>query len=113
MARPRLYRKWNVPENVVDIVKAVCADYDRRKRAIRASLLTAEVSEEYIRLNNAIDSSLDENIEEALREYILTDIQLNRGYESSPASPYYAKNTYYQRKRKVIHDIAKSLYLIV
>ena len=113
MPRPKLYRKWVIPDNVVDIVKSVCADYDRRKRAIQASLLTAEVMREYIRLNDAVDKALTDNVEEALREYMLTDIQLNRGYDLSPTSPYLAKNTYYQRKRKVVHDIALELHLIV
>lgn len=105
-------RRWDINDGIVDIVKAVCADYDRRKRAIHYSLLTDEVRQEYIRLNDAIDKALEENIEEGVRGYIFTDIQLGRGYDFSPASPYYAKNTYYQRKRKIIHDIAAILKLI-
>lgn len=105
-------KKWNIDTGVVDIVKAVCADYERRKRALLYSLLDETIRREYLRLNSAIEKALVENVEEGVRGYIFSDIQLGRGYDFSPASPYYAKNTYYQRKRKIIHDIAATLNLI-
>ncbi len=105
-------KKYNIDTSVVDIVKAVCADYSRRSRALLYSLLDDTIRREYLRLNSAIDKALEDNVEEGVRGYIFSDIQLGRGYDFSLASPFYAKNTYYQRKRKIIHDIAAALNLI-
>ena len=111
MARQRMYFKWEIPSSVVDIVKTVCADYDRRERAIKYSAITGAVLARYVELNAIIDKALDD-VEIGIRRYLLDDIQLGRGYDSSQASPFLAKNTYYQRKRKLIHDIARGLSLI-
>ena len=111
MARPKMYFKWEIPTSVVDIVKMVCADYDRRERMIKYSTITGAVLAKYVELNAIIDKAL-EDIEIGIRRDMLEDIQQGRGYEFSAASPFLAKNTYYQRKRKLIHDIARGLSLI-
>ncbi len=111
MSRQKMYFKWEIPTSVVDIVKMVCADYDRRERMIKYSTITGAVLEKYVELNAIIDKAL-EDIEIGIRRDMLEDIQQGRGYEFSAASPFLAKNTYYQRKRKLIHDIARGLSLI-
>lgn len=30
MARQKMYYKWDIPTSIVEIVKAICADYERR-----------------------------------------------------------------------------------
>ena len=111
MARPKMYFKWEIPTSVVDIVKIICADYDRRERMIKHSTITGNVLEKYIELNSIIDRAL-EDIEPAVRRDMLEDIYTGHGYAYSSASKFFAKNTYYQRKRKLIHDIARGLSFI-
>lgn len=104
-------KDWEIPASVVNIVKALVADYDRRSRAInRASQLCAAIAT-YTELNAVIDEALC-GIEEGIRSELLEDIKRGRGYDASATSSFIAKNTYYQRKRKLIYDIAKGLSLI-
>lgn len=111
MARQRLYYKYEIPPLVVEIVKALCADYDRRERAIRYAAITGAVLARYVELNGAIDAALAD-LDPELRRGMLEDISLGRGYNLSMISPYLAKNTYYYKKRKLIHDIALQLALL-
>ena len=111
MARQKMYFKWEIPTSVVDIVKTLCADYDRIERMIKHAAITGAVLEKYVELNSIIDKAL-EDVEAGIRRTLLEDIKNGRGYDFSAASPFLAKNTYYQRKRKLIHDIAQGLALI-
>lgn len=111
MAKHRIYHKWEIPSTVVDIVRAVCDDYDRRSRMIQFGSVDGDVLALYVALNNAVDKALDE-VEVGIRKSLLSDICRRRGYHFSQASPLLAKNTYYARKRKAIHDIAVGLSLI-
>ena len=111
MARQKMYFKWEIPTSVVDIVKTVCADYGRRERMIKHSTITGDVLARYVELNAVIDKAL-EDVEVGIRDAMLEDIHKGRGYDFSAASPFLAKNTYYLRKRKLIHDIAEGLHLI-
>ena len=111
MPRPRVYFKWGIPKTVVTIVVALCADYDRRKKAIATEGTPQFVRERFCELNGAIDSALSE-VEQGIRPLILSDLQQGKGYDASMASPFIGKNGYYNRKRKVIHDIAVGLNLI-
>lgn len=111
MARKRLYYKYEIPPSVVEIVTAICVDYDRRERAIRHSAITGTVLERYVELNAAVDAALGE-MEVEFRRGMLEDIASGRGYHFSMISPYLAKNTYYYKKRKLIHDIALELALL-
>lgn len=111
MPKQKTYFKWEIPTSVVDIVKTVCADYDRRERAIKHSNITGPVLAKYIELNSVVDRALND-VEAGIRRSLLEDITEGRGYDFSEASSYLAKNTYYMRKRKLIHDIAEGLELI-
>ena len=110
MARPRVYDTFDTPHGVSAIVKAICADYNRRRVALGGDL-PDNVREHYSTLNAAVESALGE-IEPGIRSAILADIVKGNGYDVSAATYYLAKNTYYRRKRKLIHDIAVSLNLI-
>ncbi len=110
MARRKMYFRYEIPSNVVCIVKSLCVDYERRELALKNPKLSSSVLDEYKRLNNAIDIALLE-LEVGIRKIMLNDVQHGRGYEYSRASSFIAKNTYYSRKRKLIYDIAKELKL--
>lgn len=111
MGRKRIYYRYEIPKSVVVIVKSVCADYDRRRLLSEMGDLDESVKNRYDYLNGAIDSALVE-IDPGIRRVLLDDIRINRGYDYSPASPFLTKNSYYMRKKKIIHDIAKGLSLI-
>lgn len=111
MPKPKMYFQFELPSSVVEIVKTICADYDRRERAIKHGNVTGVVLERLVELNAIIDAAL-EDIEIGVREDMLRDIQNRRGYDFSPASYCISKNTYYKRKKKLIYDIAKNLALV-
>ena len=111
MPKPKLYFKYDIPTTVVEIVKTLCADYNRRERATKFSNVTGDVLARYVQLNAVIDKALEE-VEVGIRKDILQDIQKRRGYDFSTAAECISKNTYYRRKRKLIYDIAKGLALL-
>ena len=111
MSRRKMYFKWELPASVVNIVKTVCADYDRRARMIKCTATTDSVLARYAELNAIVDKAL-EDVDIGIRRDLLEDVKKGRGYDFSAASPFLAKNTYYRHKRKLIHDIAKGLSLI-
>ena len=108
MSRRRTFERWEIPGTVVDIVKTMCADYDRRAVLIQSS---TEASEQYAHINAAIDRGLL-CVEESLRRFFLDDISIGRGYCFSPSSVIISKSAYYNRKRQAIHDIAVELRLL-
>lgn len=111
MARQRIYWKWNIPSTVVSIVNSICADYGRREKAIRCSSANTEVIIRMIELNAIVDKAL-EDIEPGIRKEIMRDISEGRGYYKSGCCVIMEKNTYYRRRRKLVHDIAVAMSLI-
>lgn len=111
MARPKIYFAWNVPRGVVNIVRTLCADYERRVQAIERGTVSDGIGGTYAMLNEAIDLALVD-IDPNLRKDFLADIAYHRGYDYAQVSPYLAKNTYYAKKRKFVYEVAKKLLLI-
>lgn len=111
MARRRIYYKWGIPKSVVVVVVALCADYDRRAKAISIEQSGDPVVKRFMEINQVIDNAFAD-VEQGIRAQLLADLQQGRGYDSSMAAPFIGKNGYYNRKRKVIHDIAVGLRLI-
>lgn len=111
IGRPKQFYKYELPQGVIKIVRAQCADYDRKALAIREENIAAETLQSYIKTNEAIDKALDE-IEEGCRADFLIDIADNRGYDRSQIQFYMSHNAYYNRKRKAIFEIALYLLLI-
>lgn len=109
MSRRSVFGKWEIPRTVVEIVKSICADYDRR--AIAMENAAEDTVKTYKRLNESIDQAMTD-IEPAIRRTMLEDIYTGRGYGYSPASAIMTKNAYYSRKRKAVHDIAVNLMLL-
>ena len=100
-----------MPGSVVEVVRGVCADYERRENAIKYSSITGAVLERYIELNGAVENAASEFAAD-LRRNIIDDVADNTGYDFSQCSAVMSRKTYYQKKRKFIHDVAEKLFLI-
>ncbi len=111
MAREKMYFSWEIPTSVVNMVNALCADYLRREREIRRNESPDDVLERYALLNRTVDDALAE-VEAGMRDELLQDIARGRGYTRSPLQGCVSKNTYYRRRRKLVHDIAKAFLLL-
>lgn len=111
VGRPKQFYKYELPSGVVKVVRAQCSDYFRKELAIKTGLIAQEVLQAYINTNEAISSALSE-IEESCRGHFLMDIADNKGYDNSQSQNIFSYNSYYQRKRKAIYDIAKNLLLV-
>ena len=44
MARPKMFYKYELPQGVIKMVRAICADYERRKLALAAASFRASQS---------------------------------------------------------------------
>ncbi len=110
MGRKKICPEWDVPVDVVRLVRFLCAGYERRARSIRYKTFSEPVLEEYRRQNAAIDAALSV-VEEELRAAFLHDIAEGRGYNRSDVE-YLCEPSYIKRKRRIIHDIAVNLRLI-
>ncbi len=110
MGRKRICPEWDVPVDVVRLVRFFCAGYERRARSIKYKTFSDAVLEEYRRQNAAIDAALSA-VEEDMRAALLSDIADGRGYNRSDAVCL-CESAYIKRKRRVIHDIAVNLRLI-
>lgn len=111
MGRPRKYYEWELPKSVVEVIRGVCADYERRENAIKYSSITGAVLDRYIELNGAVENAASEFAAD-LRKNIIDDVADNTGYDFSQCSAVMSRKTYYQKKRKFIHDVAEKLFLI-
>ena len=111
MGRPRKYYDFEIPKTVVEIVKGICSDYERREAAIKHSNITGDVLSRYIELNSAIDAALSDVPEDA-RKDMLKDVGEGVGYDYSMCSVVISRKTYYLQKRKFVHDVAKKIFLL-
>ena len=109
--RPQQFYKYELPTGVVKIVRAQCADYERKTIAMRSGTLQPEVLHAYEDINTAINDAF-QDIEEGCRKDFLIDIAENRGYDKSNINWMFSKTAYYHRKIKTIYEIARRLYLI-
>ena len=111
MPKVKFYDAHRVPEGVAKIVKAVCADYDRRRRAL-AGDLPDDVRQRLEELNTIVDSAFNLVDEPCVRNDILRDMVAHRGYEHSHAQMYLCENSYYARRRLVIYEVARQMHLL-
>lgn len=109
--RPKQFYNYELPSSVVKIVRAQCADFKRKEDALKSGAVKGEILLSYSVTNAAIKKALD-TIEEPCREFFLSDIAENRGYDKSKSQWLLSHNAYYARKRKAIYDVAKFLLLI-
>lgn len=112
MPRHKIYDECDMPRGVVHIAKAICADYDRRAKALKDGSLEEGVRETYTRMNTWVDEALSTIEEEGIRREILRDMTMRRGYEKSNAQMCLCINSYYRRRRQVIYHVAQAASLI-
>lgn len=103
--------KYDLPSGIVDEVRGICRDYERKRRALINGVDNEDVRCVYEKYNRAVNDAML-SIEEGLRLIILEDIINSRGYERSSASLMIAHNGYAQRKRKLIYKIAENLHFV-
>ena len=113
MPRAKIYDDTPMPRGVVMIAKAICADYDRRAKALSTGIKDRRVREAYERMNGWVDEALDTIEEPAIRAELLRDMVARRGYDRSRVQWCICANSYYARRRKVLYLVAKSASLIV
>ena len=109
--RPKQFYKYELPTGVVKVVRAQCADYERKKIAIGGGSLSPEVRKAYEETNEAINVALAD-IEEGCRNEFLVDIAENKGWHKSQINWLLSQNAYYNRKWKAVYQIAKGLHLV-
>ena len=100
-----------IPESVDQLASALCADYFRRERAIRAGDAPLRVRMEYEYLNRRIFTAareLCEREEDALG--YIEEIGERRGYAKSRFTV--SEKTYKVKKREVKLNILRRLYLL-
>ena len=99
-------------KGVYDVVVTLCADYDRRKKAIAVGNIDAVHLEYYKLLNETIDKSIEETVDVGIRKQMLKDIAERVGHKKSMCLHYISPVTYKAQKREAIYFIAKNLQLI-
>lgn len=103
--------RWKLPIGVVETVKGICKDYERKREALSVTSLKAEVRSAYEAHNTAVNNALL-TLEPSLRYLILEDVAEKRGYNKSAARSYIAHNGYAERKCRFIYHIAVNLNLV-
>lgn len=111
LGRRKVFFKHDVPISVIVFVRAICADYKRRKQVLFTGKCSPQVAEEYNRINNIIDNCLSD-LEKPVRMTLLQDVAERKGYYCSYSRMCLSKGAYYNRKNKLIYDIAHELHYI-
>jgi hypothetical protein len=109
--RPKQFYKYELPMGVVKVVRAQCADFERKKIAMRSGSLSPEVCQCYKDTNDAIIEAISD-IEEGCRNVFLIDIAENNGWQKSQINWLLSQSAYYNRKWKAVYQIAKGLHLV-
>lgn len=93
-----------------DVVTALCADYERRKKAINDKSVPKRVRMEYIYINTRIFSAAAEMVGHYDAEKIINEIGSRIGYAKSEFD-FVCELSYKVMKQKTRRRIAKALYL--
>ena len=92
------------------LIIALCADYERRAKALSAGILPHTTEMEYKYLNYKIYDAAAETVGERLAELYVTEIGARTGYAASAVDSV-SETTYKLRKNRVKAAIAKKLHL--
>ena len=107
----KIYDTDKLPKTVVKVICAVIADTRRRQKALDLNTARPESRDLFVAINNAVDKAMAD-LEPGLRNIMINDFETGCGYQKSDAMCIIGKNAYYRRKRKVVADVARGLYLI-
>ena len=105
------YECVNIPAGVELIVVAMCADYERREKAISEGLVSHRTDMEYRYLNFKIYDAAAEIVGERQARVFINEIGRKSGYANSDTVAI-SETAYKIRKREVKVNIAKRLHLI-
>ena len=94
-----------------DVITALAADYDRRKRAITEDRLPRRVLMEYAYINTRMLAAAGEVVGLAFAEAFIREIGENVGFIASEVN-FMCESSYKISKRKIKQNIAKKLYLL-
>ena len=103
---------WAHNREVYNVVVALCADYERRKKEIAKGKIDSVHLEYYKVLNDAIDRALEQAVDSDIREQMLIDISNRTGHRKSKCCLYMHGNTFKAQKSETVYHIAKNLQLI-
>ena len=92
------------------LVVALCADYERRKRALSEGVLPHATEMEYKYLNYKIFDAAAETVGERVAELYVTEIGERTGYAASEIGAV-SETTYKLHKSRVKAAIARKLHL--
>ena len=93
------------------IVVALCADYDRRSKAISERSVNHRTEMEYRYLNFKLLEGAEEIVGEYDAPMMIEDIGIRRGYAKSDLY-YYSEKSYKMKKQQIKNNIARKLHLI-
>ena len=100
------------------LIRTVCADYERRARLVRREMISPRMQEMYVSLNAAIDGAMSDVYERTrvyapkFSEQMRADIAECRGYARSPLSGLMSEGSYKKYKRMCKTEIAEALLLL-
>ena len=100
--------RQSVPAEVGKVVEALCADYDRREKAIQLGTARAEALRHYRYLNEAIREALLSVCSEEDMALLLKDISWRRSRTRSPQCRVHP-TTYAELKRRAKFAVARRL----
>ncbi len=92
------------------LIVALCADYERRARAIAEGVLPHVTEMEYKYLNYNIYDAAAETVGVELAELYVGEIGARTGYADSEVDSV-SETTYKQKKKRVKQAIARKLHL--
>ena len=96
---------------VDQLVVALCADYERRRRAINERCVSHRTEMEYRYLNFKVFSGAEEIVGASDALCMIEEIGARRGYAKSKLY-YYSETSYKVKKQQIKRSIAKKLHLV-
>lgn len=100
----------NIADSFDMLIVALCADFDRRDRALSGGNLERSVEMEYRYYNYKIYQAAAEVVGAPEARMYINDIGARRGYASSSVEAI-SDTTYKRRKSEVFGNIARTLHL--
>lgn len=101
---------WNTSPTLKGLVKALCADFDRRRECVENSLGSRRVRMEYAFLNSKMVDAAAEVCGEPLAEAFIKEIGNGTGYAHSTVG-WLGESTYKRYKSDVMRNVAVKLHL--
>lgn len=97
--------RYDLPKRVCEASIAILADYRRRATEIERGRLPQATLETYAELNHLCDLAAYD-LQPVVRNAIMKDIELRRGWELSELNPIAEKKPYYNWKKKIVKRFA-------